>query len=244
MSSNNKILIFDAEGDNLAKDITKLHCICTQDLDTLEVEAYYGSEKEIYKGLLALYNADCIVGHNITGFDIPAFKKLYPKWTYKSFHDTFLLSCILKPLRLSHSIESYAKGYKVENEDWSCLTHNMVDRCVIDTMVCTKIFKDQLKVLQTTTDYDDTIEVEYKTAINHTRQIKARVNVDIPLVYSTLECLDAEMEALRECIDYRLPLRCVQGKGEYKKLFNKDGTINNHVVNYFGGVPCERVIYE
>lgn len=234
-------LIFDAEGDELAKNITKIHCICTQDLDTLEVEAYYGSEKEIYAGLLALYNADRIVGHNIVGFDIPAFKKLYPRWTYKSMDDTFILSSILSPLRLAHSIESYAKGYKVENEDWTCLTHNMVDRCVIDTMVCTGIYKDQLKILNSTTDYNDTVELEYQVALNHLRQKKARVNVDIPLVASTLECLDAEMEALGSCIDSRLPPRCVKGKGDYKKLFNKDGTVNCHVVNYFGE-SCERCV--
>lgn len=234
-------LIFDAEADNLVKDLTKIHCICTQDLDTLEIEAYYGSEKEIYNGLLALYNADRIVGHNIVGFDIPAFKKLYPRWVYKSFDDTFILSSILHPLRLAHSIESYARGYKVENEDWTCLTHNMVDRCVIDTMVCTDIYKDQLKILNSTTDYNDTVELEYQVALNHLRQKKARVNVDIPLVVNTLECLDAEMEALRGCIDAKLPLRCVRGKGDYKKLFNKDGTVNVHVVNYFGE-PCERCV--
>lgn len=234
-------LIFDAEADNFVKDLTRIHCICTQDLDTLEVEAYYGSEQEIYNGLLALYNADRIVGHNIVGFDIHAFRKLYPKWTYKSFDDTFILSSILYPLRASHSIESYARGYKVENEDWACLTHNMVDRCVIDTMVCTGIYKDQLKILNSTTDYNDTIELEYQVALNHIRQKEARVNVDIPLVASTLECLDAEMEALRGCIDAKLPKRCIEGKGNYKRLFNKDGTVCSHVVNYFGE-PCERCV--
>lgn len=232
-------LIFDAECDGFLRDLTKIHCICTQDLDTLEVEAYYGSEKDIYQGLLALYNADRIVGHNIIGFDVLAFRKLYPKWTYRSLDDTFILSSILHPLRVAHSIESYSKGLKVENEDWTCLTHNMLDRCVIDTMVCTSIYKDQLKILHSTSDYDDTIELEYKVAINHQRQVEARVNVDVPLVRSTIECLDAELEALSECINNRLPLRCIPSKDNYKKIFNKNGTLSSHVLNYFegGAVP-------
>lgn len=228
-------LIFDLEADNFYPALTKIHCIVTEDYDTGEIEAYYENEKQIYQGLLSLYNADKIVGHNIIGFDIPAIKKLYPRWKYKSLDDTFLLSCILNPLRLAHSIESYSNGTKVANEDWTCLTHNMLDRCVIDTHVGTKIYRDFRKVLDSTDDYDDTIDLEYRTAINHLRQLDAGVDVDVPLVMSTLECLDAELEALSGCIKDRLPYRCIHDKSNYKKIFNKDGSLNHHILTYFKG---------
>ena len=228
-------LIFDLEGDGFVKDLTKIHCIVTEDYETGEIEAYYENEKQIYQGLLSLYNADKIVGHNIIGYDIPAIRKFYPKWKYNSLDDTFLLSCILNPLRQSHSIESYSSGTKVANKDWSCLTHVMLDRCVIDTRIGAKIYRDFRKVLDSTDDYNDTIDLEYRTAINHLRQLEAGVDVDVPLVMSTLECLDAELEALSLCIRDRLPYRCIPDKSNYKKIFNKNGTLNHHVLTYFGG---------
>lgn len=237
----NKTLTFDLECDGFLPTLTKIHCICTENIGTGELNAYYESEGQIYNGLLSLYNADCIVGHNIIGFDIPAIQKLYPRWKCKSFHDTFILSSLLTPLRTAHSIESYSGGLKVANEDWSCLTYNMLDRCMIDTKVCTKIFKGQYKTITSTSDFDDSIDLEYKVAMNHLKQVDARVDVNVPLVRSTIECLDAELEALKELINERLPLRCVQGKGNYKKIFNKDGTLSHHVINYFEGAAEARL---
>lgn len=226
-------LIFDLEGDGFVRDLTKIHCLCIQDLDTEEIEVYYESPQQIKEGLLRLYNVDKIVGHNIIGYDIEAIRKLYPKWTYKSLDDTFLLSCILYPLRASHSIESYSSGLKVSNENWTCLTHNMVDRCVIDTILTTKIYKDQLKIINSTADFDKAIQLEYQVAINHQRQIKAGVDVDVELVHKTLDCLDQELEALRDCINSKLPMRCIPDKHQYKKFFNKDGTVKKFVLEYF-----------
>ena len=226
-------LVFDIECDGLLPDLTKIHCIVIQDYETREVEAYYESTKQIKEGLTRLYYADKIVGHNIIGYDIEAIKKIYPRWTYKALDDTFILSCILHPLRPLHSIESYSKGLKVANEDWSCLTYNMLDRCVIDTLINTKIYEDQLRILSSTTDFDKAVQLEYQVAINHQRQIKAGVDIDVELVYKTLDCLDQEVEALAGCINDYLPRRTVVDKHQYKKFFNKDGTLKKYVVDYF-----------
>lgn len=236
----NSTLYFDIETDGFLDSLTKIHCIVTEDYDTGEIQAYYEDDRDIYNGLLSLYNADRIVGHNIISYDIPAIKKLYPKWKCKSYDDSFILSCILSPLRPSHSIESYSNGTKVSNENWECLTHNMLDRCVIDTKVGMGIYKAQRRILDSTDDYNDSIELEYQVAVNHLRQLEAGVDVDVPLVHKTLECLDAELEGLTYCINSKLPYRCIQEKGNYKRIFNKNGTLCNHVINYFGGVDkCE-----
>jgi len=226
-------LYFDLESDGLLSTLTKIHCIVTEDLDTGEINAYYENPREIYHGLLALYQADRIVGHNIISYDIPAIRKLHPKWHCKSYDDTFILSCILRPLRPSHSIESYANGMKVENEDWSCLTMNMLDRCVIDTKVGASIYRGLLKEIQSTTDWDEAIKLEYQVAENHVKQVEAGVDIDIPLVHSTIECLDAELEALTQCINAHLPYRVVRAKDNYKKIFKKNGDLQSYVKNYF-----------
>lgn len=227
------ILYFDLETDNLLPDLTKIHCIATENIDTGEINAYYEDSRDIYHGLLSLYNADRIVGHNIIGYDIPAIKKLHPKWKCKSYDDTFILSCLIRPLRPAHSIESYADGKKVENTDWSCLTMNMLDRCVIDTMVGANIYRGILKEIEDTNDWDEAIKLEYEVAANHVRQVKAGVDIDIELVHKTIECLDCELEALAQCIDVHLPYRVVRDPNNYKKIFKKNGELQSYVKTYF-----------
>lgn len=225
-------LVFDIECNGFLNDLNTIHCIVTEDVDTGEIEAYYGGDREIRIGLDKLYLADKIVGHNIITYDIPAIKKLYPQWDYNSLDDTFLLSCILHPERQSHSIEAYSGGLKVKNKDYSCLTYNLLDRCVIDTKVCANIYRDQLKILSSTSDYNNAIKLEYQVAKNHVRQVRAGVDFDLELAYKTLECLDAELEGLRGCIYNILPYRMVVDKHQYKRFFLKNGEIDKNVRNY------------
>lgn len=223
-------LVFDVEANGFL-DATKMHCIVTQDVDTMEIKTYYESEDEIYKGLLALYNADCIIGHNIISFDIQLIKKFYPKWTCKSRIDTFILSSIFSPERFSHSIESYSSGRKVHIQDWSCLTYEILDRCVIDVIVNTEIyhsFVDRISMDM----WKNAIELEQEVAENHTKQLKAGVDVDMERLMGTLGCLDAELEALRSLIEKDVPYRCLPGT-QYKKLFKKDGELLPYVYKYF-----------
>ena len=45
-----------------------------------------------------LAQADCIIGHNIIGYDIPAIKKLYPKWKTKAtLIDTIVIAKVAYP---------------------------------------------------------------------------------------------------------------------------------------------------
>jgi DNA polymerase I-like protein with 3'-5' exonuclease and polymerase domains len=78
-------LRFDIEADNLLDDVTKIHCIVTQDKDTGEISSYYDDETifhdtmagDIREGIKALLAADELVGQNILGYDIPVIEKLY-----------------------------------------------------------------------------------------------------------------------------------------------------------------------
>lgn len=223
-------LVFDVEANGFL-DATKMHCIVTQDVDTMEIETYYEDKEEIYQGLLALYNADCIIGHNIISFDIELIKRFYPKWTYKSCIDTFILSSIFNPDRFSHSIESYSSGRKVQISDWSCLTYEILDRCVIDVIVNTEIyhsFKDRISMDM----WKNAIELEHQVAKNHVKQVEAGVDVDKERLLGTLGCLDAELEALRSLIEQDVPYRCIPG-AQYKKLFKKNGDLLSYVYKYF-----------
>ena len=84
------MIVFDAETDNLLKDVTTIHCIVVVDRKTLKVERYrdpqhkskHKAAGDIEAGMARVAAADEIGGHNITGYDIPVFQKLYPNKVY------------------------------------------------------------------------------------------------------------------------------------------------------------------
>jgi len=96
--------VFDIETNGLLPELHTIHCISLQlvDLDGRELGPVLSSnrvngELTIEQALDELSNADFIVGHNIMGFDIPAIRKLYPRWTYKRAIDTIILSTLIYP---------------------------------------------------------------------------------------------------------------------------------------------------
>lgn len=72
-------LIFDLETDGLLYDLTRIHCLVIYDCEADQTLVYNdeGSKEPIVRGISRLEEADCIVGHNIIGYDIPAIQKLY-----------------------------------------------------------------------------------------------------------------------------------------------------------------------
>ena len=71
-------LIFDIETDGLLKNLKTLHCIVAVDADTNQVHEF--PPDKLKDGLVFLSEADQLIGHNIMEFDIPAIKKLRPRW--------------------------------------------------------------------------------------------------------------------------------------------------------------------
>lgn len=160
-------LIFDIETDGLYNDVTCVHCIGIHDLDAKETYVFNdtGSEQPVSKGIQLLEDADCIIGHNIIGYDIPVIKKLYPWFTPTGVAlDTLVLSrCyhtdLMKkdqsrkwkhmPAQLygRHSLEAYGhrlneyKGSFSKTTDWKNWSQDMQDYCLQDVVVTTKLWK-------------------------------------------------------------------------------------------------------
>ena len=84
------MLVFDIETDGLLDTLTKVHCINLVDRSTNKLYSFNhgvyadGSpaprDGSIEDGLAMLEAADCLAGHKVIGFDIPALKKIYPRW--------------------------------------------------------------------------------------------------------------------------------------------------------------------
>lgn len=78
-----KNVVADIESDNLLDDLTKIHCLVIQDLESDEVLSCTDSSPDypsIREGLELLSQADRIYGHNWIRFDHPALLKLYPEF--------------------------------------------------------------------------------------------------------------------------------------------------------------------
>lgn len=166
-------LVFDLETDGLLKDVSTIHCLAIYDLTTKETFTYNdtGNQEPIVRGLQRLYDADCVIGHNIIGYDLPVIRKLY-SWFDRNPYlvDTLLLSRLYHadmmsvdkknnwknmPLQLygRHSLESYGyrlgefKGSFSKATDWKNWSQEMEDYCVQDVNVTTKLWHHFQKYL-------------------------------------------------------------------------------------------------
>ena len=158
-------LIFDLETDGLLYNVSKIHCLAIYDFNTQKTLAYndQGNEEPIVRGIQRLADADCIVGHNIIGYDIPVIRKFYPWFdTPTNVVDTLLLSRLYHPNMMEvdkkqnwkhmplklygrHSLESYGyrlsefKGEFSKDTDWKNWSQEMEDYCIQDVHVTTKL---------------------------------------------------------------------------------------------------------
>lgn len=109
-------LIFDLESDGLLEQLTQLHCMVIQDLDTDETLTFASGlgYEPIESGVRMLAEAEEIVGHNIIKFDIPAIQKLYPGFKPKGrVLDTLVLARQFWP-EISDSDEQLVKKGKMK----------------------------------------------------------------------------------------------------------------------------------
>ena len=161
------MLIFDLETDGLIADATVIHCLCIYDTQTDQTFTFNdkGSQEPIVRGVQFLEDADCIIGHNIIGFDIPILSKFYP-WFRRSRDciDTLVLSHLLHPdlkesdlkrppkfmpknLYGRHNLESYGyrlgeyKGTFAHQTDWKNWSEEMEEYMEQDVKVTRKLWK-------------------------------------------------------------------------------------------------------
>lgn len=158
-------LIFDLETNGLLYDLSCIHCLVIHDLEADQTLAYNdeGNQEPIVRGITRLEEADCIIGHNIIGYDIPAIKKLYPWFKEPGVvMDTLLLSRLYHtdllaidkkrnlqhmPVKLygRHSLEAYGyrlgeyKGEFGKTTDWKDWSEDMQEYCVQDVTVTRKL---------------------------------------------------------------------------------------------------------
>ena len=161
-------LLFDIESTGLLRVGSTIHCIVMRDMDTVdEAKVFdYKPERAVIQGVKALERADILIGHNISGYDIPLLKEQYPDFKPRGeVLDTLVMSRLFYPhisdrdyerrpqgmpqrLYGRHSLEAW--GYRLKcfkgdygkgPEVWDTYTPEMLDYCIQDTAVTVKLYE-------------------------------------------------------------------------------------------------------
>jgi len=139
----------DIETDGL--DATVIWCMCWENIKTKEK-----GECRTYDEIRNFFNrthGSCYVGHNLLKFDAPVLNRLVStKLTVGRLVDTLVLSTLYHPsIPDGHSLEAWGGriGYdKIEFNDWSHLSDEMVTYCHRDVEICAELFRKITKVLK------------------------------------------------------------------------------------------------
>ena len=152
-------LIFDIETDGL--DPSKVHCLVINREG--KIHTFIGNE--IPNGL-DMMSDNLIVAHNGIKYDLPVLEKLYGYSHKKELvHDTLVLSRLIYPdikeldIKLlakgrilphsvgKHSLESWGQRLQFEKgdfnkaNDWSSFSNEMLEYCIQDTKVTSKLYE-------------------------------------------------------------------------------------------------------
>ena len=233
-------LIFDLEANGYLYNATKIHCGAFAE-DTGSGFSRPGLTQEEDVILKYLRNAETVIGHNITGYDIPLINKLYPgeiDWSKKRIFDTFLASCLVHPDQTwGHSIEAWGKklGYpkeKVPITDWSEYTPLMGERCQVDVGINVEVYRELsntwLKL------EPQVMMIECIVAMIHARQEMYGVWFNSVEAHELHAMLTKKADEIRDAVTAGIPPTIIQSGKSVDEPFTNKGTLAARVVNHFG----------
>ena len=147
-------LVFDIEADGLYWDVTEVYCLVAYDIDKDRV--YKFTPNNIKEGIKLLSKAETLIGHNIVIYDIPVIEKLYNVKLQAKIIDTLIISRLMYPDIRQHpfggnGLKNWGEhlgNSKINFEDWSHFSDDMLDYCVQDVMLNYDILKAQTKFIK------------------------------------------------------------------------------------------------
>jgi len=162
-----KQIVFDIEADGLKP--TQVWVIVAHELCTGETKVF----KEDNLGDFAQYvktEVEEVIGHNIIGYDIPVCERLLGvDFSRCKITDTLVLSRLANPQREGgHSLDNWGKicgSSKMEHNDWSVLSEDMVVYCKQDVKLNVLVYKRLLIELDDFGKQSIRLEHEVQTII-------------------------------------------------------------------------------
>ena len=139
--------VFDVEADGLLDDATRIHCLAYHNTSDGS-SGHFTSLSDMGEFLL---NADVLIGHNITRYDIPLLEKFCGVKFKGILVDTLPVSWYLYPQRVVHGLESWGDDLGIAKpviKDWKNLTvEEYVHRCSTDVKINLKLWNKMRQYL-------------------------------------------------------------------------------------------------
>jgi DNA polymerase I len=248
-----KWYVWDLETDNLYDDVTKIHCLVLYDINRDQTFTY--GPDSIAAGLEHLATADVLIGHNILFYDIPVIRKLYPFYTFAAARiiDTLICTRLIWPkeklyetdeeqytqvpakLRGSASLKAWGyrlSDYKIEFKDFTEYSQEMLDYCIQDVNVTTKL----LKHIQKQSCSEPALKLEHDFALAIEKQIRSGFPFDVDACLDLVDDLRTKQAVLEADLKELFPPKRIETVFVPK--------VNNASRGYVKGEPFTKVAHE
>jgi DNA polymerase-1 len=168
------------------------------------------------------------VGHNIMAFDAPVLNRIvHSRIASTRLVDTFILSMLYSPsLRGGHSLEAWGERLgerKIQFNDFSRLTEEMVEYCVQDVRVNCRLFERLTLRMKQVGFSEKSARLEHLAWRNIQKQKKNGFAFDQPRAHALFAELRGVEAELKELIYHKFPPQLLPVK-EYKSAYKKDGS--------------------
>lgn len=214
----------DIETDGL--DPTVIWCIVVQNIKTRKVTTYRPDEVSYFNDWLQ--PGMTLVFHNGIGFDVPVMEKLLgTDFTDVQIEDTMIMSQLVDPRREGgHSLKSWGERFKFpkgDYEDWSHYTTEMLEYCIRDVEVTTKLYQHLASDIRN--QGREALQLEYDTKKHCSEQEKYGWYFDNRKALEVLYDVNEELRKAEERVhDVFEPLPVWTKATKLKNKFKRDGT--------------------
>jgi hypothetical protein len=174
--------------------------------------------------------ADCLIFHNGISFDVPVLERLMDiDFSSIKIEDTLIMSQLYKPrLDGGHSLSAWGGRLdmdKGDHSDWSKFSQEMLDYCIRDTKLTTKLYK----YLKNSGLSVDAKELEYETKKHCSLQEMVGWHFNLEGAIKLLQDINEDLRLAEvEVHKTFVPLAVWKSKTPVKNRFNKKGHRTKH----------------
>lgn len=225
LTPSNKYWAIDIEGDLIPS--TKIYCMVAANIITDEVIELVG-EDSIRQWINEKVSEGCkFIAHNIIGYDAPTLNRLLgTKLTMVNIIDTLVMSMLYSPsLAGGHSLAAWGerlKSPKLEFNDFSGFTPEMLVYCRQDTLLCRLTYRDLVRRMTREKFTDLGLEIEHRAWQLIRKQQENGFFFDIKEAHSLYAKLRQEENAIRDRI-YEIWPPVLERVAYFKQARKKDG---------------------
>lgn len=247
-----RVPVFDIETNGYLDQVTTIHCIVCCDINDRVIQAYhdtslYPRHGSIADGLKYLAESDCIVGHNILGYDIPAIEKLHTEVDIRDpfVIDTQKLAEILHPEVKKQSIENWISilnlpDPKIKINAWEELTQPILDRCIGDVKNNVALYDYLISRKKQEelggNSFNSAIKLEQAVAEIHADQELHGVWYDVDLALATAQEFKEEMDRIQLMVqDLAPPVLSIPGFAKEKTVVLRRECLFEEFEDYLSG---------